>query len=435
MFRNFFSENGGFMSYRTVPEMFFFTCEHFRHKDFVYAYKDNGEWVYLHYDELRTKVEAFALGLMNLGVKAGDRIGLISENRIEWIIADLAIVVIGAIDVPLFATLTAKQEEYIFNDCEVSAVIVSNAFQLKKILEVRDNIPSLRQVIVMNNDIELSDVSIKTMDSISETGRMLRPDEERRRLILEASQKIKPDDLLTIIYTSGTTGNPKGVMLSHKNIISNILGARDAVNFSENDVFLSFLPLCHSYERIAGYYSAFSIGAKVYLAESIESVAVNLKEVKPTYLTTVPKLLETVKKKVFSSMENESGAKKKIFYWAVNVGYAWAKAYQIKHIPLFLSVKYRLANKLVFSKIRAKLGVEKITFVSGGAALSHEVADFFLALGYSVIEGYGLTEASPIVAAGRPDNIETGTVGTALFNVEVKLAEDGEILARGENIR
>jgi long-chain acyl-CoA synthetase len=414
--------------------MFYYVCEHFKHKEFVYAYKRNGQWVYMTYDELRKKVESFALGLLNLGIKAGDRIGLVSENRIEWIISDLAITSIGAVDVPLFPTLTPKQEEFIFNDCGANAVIVSNSFQLRKLLEVRENIPSLRQIIIMNDDPVPTDVFIKTMDSIIETGEQLRPEQDRQRQVLESSNKLLPDDLLTIIYTSGTTGNPKGVMLTHKNILSNVLGAQDAVVFTEKDVFLSFLPLCHSYERTAGYYAAFSVGASIYFAESIETVAANLKEVKPTYLTTVPKLLETVKKKIFASMENESSIKQTIFKWAVSTGVSWSKVFQSGKVPFLLSAQYKLADKLVFSKIREKIGLEKITFVSGGAALSAEVADFFLAIGYDVLEGYGLTETSPCISISRHGEIETGTVGKPLCNVEVKIAADGEILARGDSI-
>lgn len=422
------------MSYCTVPEMFYFVCDKYKNTRHAYGTKVDGKWEFLNHEQLRDEVECFALGLLNLGIKKGDRIGLVSENRIEWVIADIAIAAIGAVSVPLFPTLTPKQEEYIFNNCGASAVIVSNNFQLKKLLEVNKNIPSLRHIIVINNDFKEEDVNIKNMQSVLATGCEIRPREQRHSIIMEQTAKVEADDLLTIIYTSGTTGDPKGVMLTHKNVISNVKDSREAVQFKEQDVFLSFLPLCHSYERTTGYYSAFSIGATIYFAESIETVASNLKEVKPTFLTTVPKLLETIKKRIFANMDREKDSKKKIFNWAVNIGSKYVHANQAGKVPLMLKSQYKLADKLVFSKIRAKIGVDKINFVSGGAALSPAVEEFFFALGYTVIAGYGLTESSPVVTVARYDNFELGTVGSALDSVEIKIAADGEILVRGPNI-
>ncbi len=422
------------MSYNTIPEMFNFVCDRYGDSRRAYGFKVDGKWNYLTHNQLRERVECFALGLMNLGFKAGDRIGLISENRIEWVISDLAIASIGAVSVPLFPTLTPKQEEYIFNNCQASGAIVSNDFQLRKLLEVRDKIPSLRHIIVFNNEFSADDVNIKTMFEVESTGCEIRPREQRQKIIKEQSSKISPDDLLTVIYTSGTTGDPKGVMLTHNNLVSNVKGARAAVNFSENDVFLSFLPLCHAYERCAGYYSAFSIGATICFAESIETVAGNIKEIKPTFMTTVPKLLETVKKKIFASMAKEKPAKQKIFNWAVDIGSKYIQAWQKGKIPVVLKSKYKLADKLVFSKIRQKIGSEKISFVSGGAALAPEVEEFFVAIGYLVYNGYGLTETSPVVSVSRADNFEIGTVGEPILDVEVKIADDGEILVRGPNV-
>lgn len=422
------------MSYQTIPQLFYHLCDKYRDTRIVYGYKENGEWIKLNHLELQDKVECFALGLLNLGLKKGDRIGLVSENRIEWVIADLAIACIGAISVPLFPTMTSKQEEYVFNDCEASAIILSTGFQLSKISEVIENIPTMRHVIIFSEPLGETPVNIKTMKYVTERGGEIRPVEQRRNMIQDLIAKITPDDLLTIIYTSGTTGNPKGVMLSHENVISNVIGARQAVHFTENDIFLSFLPLCHSYERTAGYYSALSIGATIYFAESIETVASNLKEIKPTFLTTVPKLLETVKKKIFASMENEKPAKRKIFNWAVDVGTKYVKAMQKGTIPFLLTNQYKLADKLVFSKIRTKIGVEQINFVSGGAALAPEVEEFFFAIGYKVIDGYGLTESAPVLTVSDLNNLEISTVGKALHNVEIKIAEDGEILAKGPNV-
>ncbi len=422
------------MSFATIPEMFYSIYDKYKDSRHAFGYKVDGQWEFLNHEQLREKIECFALGLLNLGIKKDDRVGIVSENRIEWVIADFAIATIGAISVPLFPTTTAKQEEYIFNNCDASAVIVSNNFQLRKIQEIYDNIPTLRQIIVLNEDFQAEDVNIKTMSSIIETGKEIRPAEHRRSLIQEHSSQVQEEDLLTIIYTSGTTGNPKGVMLTHKNVISNVLASSNAVNFKEQDIFLSFLPLCHSYERTAGYYAAFSIGATIYFAESIETVASNLKEVKPTFMTTVPKLLEKVKKRIYSNMDKESETKKKIFNWAVGIGTKYVRAELQGKVSPLLKSKYILADKLVLSKIRKKIGVEHINFVSGGAALAPEIEEFFFAIGYMVIAGYGLTETSPVVSVQRFNGIEMGTVGPPIDNVEIKIAEDGEILVRGPNV-
>jgi len=425
------------MSFQTIPEMFISLCEKYGNQKHAFEYKKNGVWIGITHAELREEVECFALGLLNLGIRTGDRIGIVSENRIEWAIADLGIVSIGAIDVPLFPTLTSKQEEWIFNDCQVTAVIVSNNFQLGKILEVKENIPTLRHIIVMNKDIEALDVAVKTMEYISNRGAEVRSREQRREIIVEASAKVKPDDILTLIYTSGTTGNPKGVILTHLNVTANVIGSVEAVLFTEKDRFLTYLPWCHSYERTTGYYAAFSCGATIYFAESIESVAVNIKEVKPTYITTVPRMMEVVRKKILSSMENEKLIKQKIFKWSIDVGINFIYSKLHGDTSYLASVKYRIANSLVFSKIREKIGCDYLVFVSGGAALSPEIAEFFMTIGYDVIEGYGLTEASPVVAATRieyPEGIEIGTVGKPLGNVEIKIAEDGEILVKGLSI-
>lgn len=422
------------MSYKTIPEMFINVCNRYGDKRTAFKHKKSGQWIEVNHSELRVEVEKFALGLLNLGIRPGDRIGLIAENRIEWAVADLAIVSIGAVDVPLFPTLTPKQEEFIFNDCQAVAVIVSNNFQLGKIQEVKDNIPTLRHIIVMNEDYNTNDVAVKNMSYIASRGGEIRSEEQRRAIIMEHISKVTEDDLLTLIYTSGTTGNPKGVMLTHKNVASNIISSLETIHFTQDDSFLSYLPWCHSFERTTGYYAAFSAGSEISIAESLDTVPANIKEIKPTYMTTVPKMLEIIKKKIFSSMENESLSKQKIFSWAIINGVKYIRLRNNRNLNLMAITKYKLADKLVFSKIRAKIGLEKITFASGGAALSVEVKEFFFAIGYSIIEGYGLTEASPVVAATDLHNIEFDTVGPAIKNVQIKLAEDGEILVKGDNI-
>lgn len=422
------------MKFKTIPEMFIQVCEHYKDSKAAFQYKQNDEYVSINHQELQEKVECFALGLLNLGIRKGDRIGIVSENRLEWAIIDFAITSLGAIDVPIYTTLTPKQEQYIFNDCEAMAVVVSNQFQLNKILEIKEELPSLRHIIIINEDFKTDDVAVKSMNYIINRGAEIRSNENRKKIFQEHIQNVKEDDLLTIIYTSGTTGNPKGVMLTHKNLVSNVKDSVEAVDFKETDRFLTYLPWCHSYERTTGYYSAFSAGATIGFVEAIETISSNIKEFKPTYMTTVPKLLEKVRKRIYSNIEQDSRAKQTVFNWAIRVGTEYVRAFYGQGVNPIQKLNYTLADRLVFSKIRAKIGVDKIRFVSGGAPLAPEVCEFFLAIGYTVLEGYGLTESSPVVSVNRPGNLETGTVGMPLPSVQVKIAEDGEILVKGPNV-
>lgn len=422
------------MNFTTVPEMFLNLTDRFKDTKPAFQYKQDDKYVAITFTELRETVECLAIALMELGIRKNDRVGIASENRIEWIYSDFAIVGLGAVDVPVFPTLTAKQEEYIFSDCEAVAIIVSNNFQLNKVLQFKANLPTLRHIIVMNDDFKCDDVSVHSMSKLIKRGAEIKSLEERKAIFVEAASKVQSKDLLTLIYTSGTTGEPKGVMLTHKNLMANVWGCVNTIHFSEKDHVLSFLPLCHSYERATAYYSLFSCGATISLAEAIETVAANILETKPTIMTTVPRLLETVKKKIFLNVEQSSHNKQKIFYWAVKVGKEHYHRSVAGTTSIALRTKYKVADKLVFSKIREKLGGKLELMVSGGAALTFEVAEFFLAAGITVIQGYGLTEASPVVCANTREDNELGTIGKPLKNVEVKLAPDGEIICRGPNV-
>lgn len=424
-------------TFNNLPHLVYSVCSKYWDKRSAFKFKQNGIWVDLKYSELWEKIVDFALGLLSLGFKANDRIAIVSENRIEWFIVDVAIASIGAITVPIFPSTTSKQIEYIFNDCSATGIVVSNKFQLRKIQEVKDNIPSLRHFVILDNleTQENLDLAIKTFDEIIGIGHSARQKEQREKIIQEKLNKLKPEDILTIIYTSGTTGDPKGVVLTHHNIVSNVLASAKTINFGEEDVFLSYLPWCHAYEHTV-VYAAFSCGALLAIAESIDTISLNIKEIKPTLMTTVPRLLEIIRKRINSQISKENKVKKKIFDWAFDIG----KKYVIEVInnkgkaSVILSNKYRLADKLVFSKIREKLGLETIKFISGGAPLNVDVNIFFWSLGYKVYEGYGLTEASPVVSVTREDDVEFGTVGKPLDGVEIKIAEDGEILVRGPNV-
>ncbi len=401
----------------------------------VYSRKAAGKYEKITYKQLREMTECFAIGLLEIGVKRGDRVGIISENRLEWPIVSFAISCIGAADVPIFPMLSAKQVEYIYENCGAICIIVSNAFQLGKVLKALPQLPELRHIIVMNDDAKGSHYLVKTMSQIMMIGNEAMPPEERSNYFASMAAQVEPDNLVSIIYTSGTTGNPKGVMLTHRNLCANIFSTLQAIPITSQDVFLSYLPLCHSYERTAGFYCSFASGAVTAFAESIERVPDNIREVQPTILTSVPQLFERIRHRTLASIEKESPAKKKIFAWALRIGAQYIlKQREHGNIGVLLEMQYRLADKLVFSKIRERLGGRLRLFVSGGASLPVETAVFFALLGFAIIEGYGLTESSPILTANRQGSEEIGTVGKPLANVEIQLADDGEILARGPNI-
>lgn len=425
--------------FTTIAGMFLGVTEQFRtQKKDAFRRKVDGKYVSTSYGELFEQVEAFALALRALGLSHGDRVGLMSENRLEWVIADFACAGSGLVDVPVFPILTPKQVEYIFNNAEVKVVICSNSLQLSKILKVADAIPTLQHIIVMQED------ALDKNKGAAEKGVVIfrRMIEEGQKLakavpgqLERLAAGISPEDLLTLIYTSGTTGNPKGVMLTHGNFASNVMGTARSFDIFASDVVLSYLPLCHAYERTAGYYTCFGCGATIAFADSIETVAENLTEVKPTIMTSVPRLFERIKNRVEKGVMAGPEKNQKIFRWAMGVGVERFRAEQRKgRAGMILSAKNMIAEKLVFAKVRERTGGNIRMFVSGGAALPNDIAEFFFAIGLRIVEGYGLTEASPIIAANPLERPKLGTVGKPIFNVEVKIAEDGEILARGPNI-
>ncbi|HYF02136.1 MAG TPA: long-chain fatty acid--CoA ligase [Patescibacteria group bacterium] len=424
------------MAFTTIPEMFLELTQKFEANPAKYAFmrKVNGTYQGITYAALREMVESFAVGLLELGIERGDRVGIVSENRLEWVVADFATAAIGAVNVPVFPTLTHKQIEYIYNNCSTSCIIVSNSFQLNKVLKIASELRALEHIIVMNDDAAFQPGMIRSFKDVTQLGATKFSLAERREMFLKNSAAVQQDDLLTLIYTSGTTGNPKGVMLTHKNIASNIQGMAAAIEIRSSDLLLCYLPMCHAYERTTGYYTAFAVGATIAFAESIETVAENLREVQPTIVTSVPRLFERIKGRVLASVEKDKPAKQKIFNWAMEIGRAYQLGLKNGHVSGLLKTKQRLADKLVFSKIRARTGGKIRFFASGGAALPLDVAEFFKILGIEIIEGYGLTEASPVLAANRIGQPDFGTVGKPLDNVEIIIADDGEILARGPNI-
>ncbi len=420
------------VTFATIPEMFLnLTDKYMRDSRPLFLRKVDGVYKPLRYGEVREQVACFYHGLAKLGVVRGDRIGILSENRPEWVVTDQATLFHGAMDVPIFPSQTAAQLEYIMNDAGVSVMVVSNRFQLAKVQKIRRDVKTLRHVIMMS-DVDELPADVHRFRDVLESGRAQHAAEPNA--LREAAIRIAPEDLCTIIYTSGTTGNPKGVMLTHNNFVSNVRGAAEILPIDDKDVLLSFLPLCHVFERMAGYYTATSCGATTAYAESIETVAENMVEVRPTIVIAVPRLFERIYNRVARMVEKDSGIKKKIFYSAVATGRKHMLARKHRGAGMLLRAQHALADKLVFSKLKARTGGRIRYFVSGGAALPRELGEFFEAVGLLIIEGYGLTESSPVIAANRLDKHRFGSVGLPLPGIEVMIAEDGEILTRGPHV-
>ena len=358
----------------------------------------------------------------SLKLKANDKVAIISENRTEWIVTDFACMLSGLISVPLFTSLSAEAVRYILKDSGCIICFVSSELQLYKVLSVKDKLPELKFIVCFNQ--------VKTNENVLSFQKLLSSFKETdgkdiKNIIEEFSKDISEEDIVTIIYTSGTTGVPKGVMLTHKNICSNVLSCMNVIPFTQEDTLLSFLPYSHSYERTAGYYLPFFSGSKIYFAKSIDTIAMQMQEVKPTIMITVPRLLDKMYNRVMRSSDDmPDGFKKKIFIWAINL----AKNHKRKKY----SAKWFIADKLVYKKIIARTGGRIRYFVSGGGALNKKIGEFFDRIGITTLEGYGLTETSPVISVNKPDKNKYGTVGLPLDGVEVKVTADSEIIIRGD---
>ena len=420
--------------FKTIPEMLNKVCSKFQSNKEAFSYKEKGSFISINYDQLLQKVKHLAIGLLDLGIHKGDRVGIISENSIEWIISSLAINCIGAIDVPIFPVLTAKQANYIFSETEVSAVFVSNEQQLQKIIKIKPKIQSMSHVILMNGVYNDKHLYIKTLDEIITRTKVLFDMAQINKYWRRANKSILEEDILTIIFTSGTTGNPKGVMLTHKNVCVNAIDSMRIYGDFTGKNSLSFLPLCHSFERTTGFYGLFSHGAHIALSQSVGTVASDMNEIKPHLITTVPRLLETVRKKILSSIDKEKPAKKAIINSAIKTGVRYAKAKQKGTVPFLLTQQYKIAYKAILSQIAAKLGGNLSMCISGGAPIADEVCYFFIALGIEIYQGYGLTEASPVVSANGYNDNKVGSIGKPLAHVKVRLTKEGEILVKGDSV-
>lgn len=418
-------------TYQTIGEMFLGVTERFANKG-MYGFKVAGQWQELTFGEVRERVIKMSSGLKAIGLQQGDRVSIIAPNSHLWAMADYSIICARGVTVTIYPTLTAKQVWWIAKHSESRFIYCGDKEQLEKVLSILPELTHVDKIIVLN-DYQFDHPQVITLAQLMQVGEAYR--QEHPGEFEQEIKGIQPDDLLTLIYTSGTTGEPKGVMLTHRNLVSNIWGGLQILDANENDIFLSFLPLSHSFERMAGHFLATGVGAKICYAESINTVADNMVEVRPTLMTAVPRFYEKVYAKVLDNIAASSSLKRNLFWWAIEAGKkAHYRRIEGRPIGPVLNSRLKVANKLVFGKLKDKVGGRLRFFVSGGAPLSPEIAEFFLAAGIYILEGYGLTETSPVISVNPLERIKIGTVGIPLPNVEVRIAEDGEILTRGPHV-
>ncbi|TGE26253.1 AMP-dependent synthetase/ligase [Hymenobacter metallicola] len=386
------------------------------------AAKINGDWQKISTQQVIEHANQVSLGLLQLGIKKDDKVAIISMNRPEWMFADFGIAQIGATSVPMYPSITVEDYKYIFTDAGVKAVFVADEKLYAKVKEATAELPEVKHVFTFDK--------VEGARHFSELLELGKKGDAATLEPLKAA--VQPDDLLTLIYTSGTTGNPKGVMLSHDNILSNCRNSQPFVPVTKDDKALSFLPLCHIFERMVTYLYMIN-SVSIYYAESMEVIADNLREVQPQIFTTVPRLLEKVYDKIVAKGHQLEGVKKNLFFWALDLGLKYDTQ---KDHGLFYNAQLALANKLIFNKWREALGGNLKCIVSGGGALQPRLARVFWAAGIRVMEGYGLTETSPVIAVGgfEPENNMIGTVGPLIDNMQVKIAEDGEILTKSASV-
>ena len=393
-------------------------------------YKEEGQWKSISYEELGERIRAVAKALLEEGIREGDMVGIVSRNRPEWSIADFAILSIKATSVPIYATNTDKQTEYIVNDADIKLIFAGDRAQYEKVKSFMAGQKQLGKIVVFDRDIDLKGDDSVTFDDFMKQGQLSSKDDELKKRLSD----VHPDETATLIYTSGTTGDPKGAILTHSNFFNQFYAIDERFDVGANDRSLCFLPLSHAYERTWSYY-IFRCGAENnYVADQKEIVAY-MPDVKPTCMVSVPRLYEKIYGTVYDRLDKASGNKKRLFNWAISVGkeYEYSKK---DHRPVgaVLKLKHAIADKLVLSNVRAVVGGPKNFFSAGGAPLSQEIEEFFFAAGLLICQGYGLTETAPMISCNSPGAFKFGTVGRPIKGCEVRIGEDGEILARGGNI-
>jgi long-chain acyl-CoA synthetase len=416
----------------TVALLPFFVAERYVHPELIGRCSATGiDWIPS--SALVDRVRSISYGLAALGMVRGDRVAMICESRPEWVLTDFAVLAVGAATAPIYPTLAPEQVAYILRDCGAAIVVVSNQVQLDKVLMVASTIPALRAIVVIDAPPVLpivAGLSIRSLADVESHGRT-GPDAQTFKAM---ASSVQPDDLATLIYTSGTTGEPKGVMLTHGNLAANLRDICQIFPVAQSDSALSFLPLSHSFERMV-LWVYLANGLSTAFAESNESIGRDLQRFKPTVMTGVPRVFEKLQSKILEKGGALTGAKKSLFQWAMGVAHQRGRFVpERRAMSSSLRIKSAIAERLVFAKVREGLGGRFRFVVSGSAALNEDVARFFYGVGLPIIEGFGLTETSPVLTVTPNDAVRLGTVGVAIPHVELRIAEDGEILAKGPNI-
>jgi len=394
-------------------------------------YKRDGQWIPVSSDELLARARRIAAGLYSLGVRHGDRVALLSESRVEWTLTDAGCIFAGAVDVPIYPTLTPPQVRYILKDSGSCVLVLASREKFDELTEVLKECPEVRQVVFFEPTGVTQGVGL-TLEQLEARGSQL--ESEQPELVDRLSAQTTAEDLATIIYTSGTTGEPKGVMLTHSNLVTNLVDSSGHLAFDEQDVALSVLPLSHVFERQAMYMYLHQ-GMATYFAESLLTIGPNLREVRPTILVGVPRIFEKIYARIRERAAESGKLSAAILAWSVDVAREYAAALLAhRPIPLFLKLKHAVATRLVFTKWREVFGGRMRLLLSGGAALPEDLGYIYIGAGIPIIQGYGLTETSPVITTAKLDDNRIGTVGTVIPNVEIRIAADGEIETRGPNV-
>ncbi|MBI3088074.1 MAG: long-chain fatty acid--CoA ligase [Candidatus Omnitrophica bacterium] len=415
----------------TIPALFFEQAARYGRRTLAWAKRD-GRYQPITWEQTREAVRALSMFLLHVPVNRGDRVVILSENLPEWGVADLAIQSIGAWTVPIYPSLTEGDLLTILRDCESVACIASTHEQAQKLRAIRSQIPSIRRLILLEGPASGSPEELSWGDALRQGGELT---PRLQELFEHRLAQLRPDDTMTLIYTSGTTGEPKGVMLSHRNFLSNAASCLKVIPIHADDLHLSFLPLSHVFERMAGWYLMLQAGASVAYAESMDTIPHNMLEVHPTIMLGVPRFFEKLYGRIQEGLAAAPPHKQRLARWAMAVGQRAGRA-RLAHQPMppGLRLSYAVANRLAFKKLQQRLGGRLRFFVSGSAPLSKTIGEFFYSIGVTILEGYGLTETSPVIAVNRPEALKFGSVGQPIEGVDVRIAEDGEILTRGPHV-
>lgn len=418
---------------QNLLQIFHHRCKRFQNRPAL-KFRRPTEQIYhdISWSEWADNVRSCALGLYDLGVREGARIALLSENCPAWTYADLGIMSLGAVNVPVYPTSAPDDVAYILQDAGVEVLFLSTFEHYQRLEAELKECPSLKWIVLFQGNCS-SDARCLTLEALLEKGKLSQ--NNTPEFYSGQVDRVAPDQPATIIYTSGTTGKPKGVVLTHRNFISNYLSASQVINVTEDDIALSFLPLSHVFERLAGYYFMAFHGACIAYAENMQTVPQDMVIVRPTVAASVPRLYEKIYARVHEQTEAAPPARRKVFAWAMHVGRKVSECRLArKPVPVLLELKRRIADALVYKKLKDKLGGRMRFFISGGAPLPKKLGEFFYCLGVVILEGYGLTETSPVIAVNAVDAIKFGTVGRPLPGIEVKIAADGEILTRSASV-